>query len=294
MEPPFSPTLDRILAAEPPDLLFHYTSPTGLIGIVKEKQVWATNITYLNDAKEIGHAVDYAMHFLKNLQAPHWTLEVRELLQQMHDNAGAAARRIYLFSLTEERDLLSQWRAYCPPKGGYAIGLPSLQLKVMAKKQGFFLCRCVYDHAEQFAIIHEIVTEYIARYHKRRESGEEIKSARETTGWEFGQHLALYGPVLKHPSFCEEREWRLISGMIPETHPQFDCRAGAAGLIPFFKFNLADEEHSNVVNVNGVQAIVITGPCNDYGAANMSVQFLCKRYLDGVAFGQSCAPYRTW
>src|SRR5215510_2035523 len=103
MEPPFSPTLDRILAAEPPDLLFHYTSPTGLIGIVKEKQVWATNITYLNDAKEIGHAVDYAMHFLKNLQAPHWTLEVRELLQQMHDNAGAAARRIYLFSLTEER-----------------------------------------------------------------------------------------------------------------------------------------------------------------------------------------------
>ncbi len=295
----FSPTLDRILAAEPPALLFHYTSPAGLIGIVKEKQVWATNITYLNDTKEIDHAVDYAKHQLRNFlkEIPQWTEEEKNLLKALHDNAGNAAKRIYLFSLTEEGDLLSQWRAYCPPRGGYAIGVPSQQLRVMAKKQGFFLCPCVYDHYTQCAIIREIVDGFMTRYRMQRDAGADMDTARQQTAWEFGQHLALYGPVLKHSAFREEKEWRLISGMISEKHPQIDYRAGAAGIIPFFKFNLMDEKHPNLNNVDGGHTTVITGPCSDYFAAQMAVQFLCTTYLgEGtVGFGRSSAPYhRTW
>jgi len=297
MQHTFSPTLERVLAAEPPTLLFHYTSPAGLIGITKEKQVWATNIRYMNDAKEVGHAVDYAKHLLQNFlrEIPQLTEEEKELFKEMHGYAGAAARRIYLFSLTEERDLLSQWRAYCPPGGGYAIGFPSQQLRVMAEKQGFFLCPCVYDHYTQCAIIREIVEGYITHYRAQREAGVDISEARQRTAWEFGQHIVRYGPVLKHPSFREEKEWRLISGIISETHLQIDYRAGAAGISPFFRFNLVDDEHPNL-KVDGVHTVVITGPCNDYEAAQMAVQFLCTTYLgEGVVgFGRSSAPYRTW
>jgi len=40
--------------AEPDGLLYHYTTPEGLLGILgdKDKKIWATHYRYLNDASE--------------------------------------------------------------------------------------------------------------------------------------------------------------------------------------------------------------------------------------------------
>jgi len=35
-----------------PEAIYHYTSPEALTGIVRDKQLWATNIRYLNDSQE--------------------------------------------------------------------------------------------------------------------------------------------------------------------------------------------------------------------------------------------------
>ena len=80
------PTVDRILSTAPPPRLFHYTSPEGLIGIAKSKTLWATYVRFLNDAKELHHAVDVAQNLIKNLlEAPvhrnHYSEPERKLLQ---------------------------------------------------------------------------------------------------------------------------------------------------------------------------------------------------------------------
>jgi len=55
-----TPSVDKVLATAPPDMLYHYTSSTGLIRIAESKKLWATNILYLNDSRELDHAMDYA------------------------------------------------------------------------------------------------------------------------------------------------------------------------------------------------------------------------------------------
>src|SRR5437868_11310878 len=40
------------------DVLWHYTSPNGMLGIIASKSLWATNILYLNDVEEFYHVAD--------------------------------------------------------------------------------------------------------------------------------------------------------------------------------------------------------------------------------------------
>ena len=42
----------------PASFLYHYTSQRGLLGILENKKIWATNIHYLNDSAELYHAID--------------------------------------------------------------------------------------------------------------------------------------------------------------------------------------------------------------------------------------------
>ena len=41
------------------DLVYHYTDQSGLVGIIQRREIWATNVGYLNDISEVAHGVDY-------------------------------------------------------------------------------------------------------------------------------------------------------------------------------------------------------------------------------------------
>jgi hypothetical protein len=47
--PSGSPTLDAHLAEPPPTHLYHYTSADGLMGTMKSRTLFATNILFMND-----------------------------------------------------------------------------------------------------------------------------------------------------------------------------------------------------------------------------------------------------
>ncbi len=289
-----SETLNDVLSTKPPERLFHYSSPSGLVGMIKSRQVWATNISFLNDAKEIEHAVDYAKNAIENFEKKNnWTEDEIELLKEMHRNAGSAAKRIYIFSLTEERDLLSQWRAYCPSSGGYSIGISSTQLQIMASKQKFFLCKCIYEHNLQYRIVSEIIVQFIERYHSLKNPDSNQQEIIKKISWEFAQTLARFGPILKHPAFKEEKEWRLISEVIDEKHPQIDFRPSQSTIIPYFKFNLDDKD--NQLENSDEKVLVVVGPTRDNKAAQMAVQFLLTKYIKGGgAHSNSYTPYRLF
>ena len=40
-----------------PDILYHYTSQKGLLGILKDNKLWMTNILYLNDSSAYRHTI---------------------------------------------------------------------------------------------------------------------------------------------------------------------------------------------------------------------------------------------
>ena len=46
-------------------IVYHYTSQTGLLAIIKTKKIWATDIYYLNDSAEMKHAWKIAKEVLR-------------------------------------------------------------------------------------------------------------------------------------------------------------------------------------------------------------------------------------
>ncbi len=50
--------LNEVFARLPVGPLYHYTNQRGFLGIVRDKQVWATHTQYLNDRREFSHAVE--------------------------------------------------------------------------------------------------------------------------------------------------------------------------------------------------------------------------------------------
>ena len=283
----FSPTLDGIFSRNPPQLLFHYTSPAGLIGIICDKCVRATNVSHVNDPKEIQFAVDTAKFILYELiHENSQTAEERELIQTLYAQAGTTSLGYYVFSLTEERDLLSQWRAYCQPGGGYAIGFPSAHLAAMASVQKFHLWPCIYGSPVSI-IISEMISAFRKSYHERRESGMDQHEARKKIALKFAQHLAYYGSVMKQDAFNEEREWRLI-GKIDEGHSQLCFRPGKNGIVPYFNFFLVNDENPNLVDVNGQKTTVVSGP----GVDQFALQLFLTKHLPGASRSSSRAQYR--
>ncbi len=296
-----SPTLNRIFATTPPDLLYHYTPLAGLVGIAKSKQLWATGIRYLNDSKELEYAVEMSRGNLINhlRRQDLYSSEEVTLFEKMQEHTYATDRQSYVFSLTEEMDLLSQWRAYCPPSGGYSVGFPSTQLKVMADKQGFYLTPCVYDYERQSRIVNDIVTYHLACFRSllKANTGEDIENMYRRVVRNFAQDVATYGPVLKHRSFYEEREWRLVSSTLDIGHPKILHRAGRHSTVPYVEFDLVDDVNPTLVDLgNGKGSLTVcVGPTADTQSARSAVEpLVLEQFGQGVFFSGSDSPYRAW
>jgi hypothetical protein len=115
-------------------------------------------------------------------------------------------------------------------------------------------------------------------------------------GGNLGAYLNRYAPILKHKSFEEEREWRIITKPLMCSGERFDYRAGASMLIPYFRLPLSQQESL------GIREIVI-GPTPHPAQSSRSVDgLLMKNGIatwgllspDAVTIRCSEVPYRSW
>ena len=133
----FSPTAHKTL--------YHYTGIGGLLGIVETRKIWASHAYYLNDSKEILYACDVLRKVLSQYISDHQNDE-REFLEQFTkwlETFRINPYHIFIFSLSEERSLLSQWRSYTPHGKGVSIEFtPAIIEKIRQKND--ILCRNYY------------------------------------------------------------------------------------------------------------------------------------------------------
>jgi hypothetical protein len=225
----------------PPDdpMLFHYTTAEALLGIVETATLRASSTRFLNDEEEFVGAVEGLKRYLTALEKqPNATDEWRSLYAQIHRELYLRPEQAtFVFSFSESRDLLSQWRAYCPPDGGYAIGFGMKTLSELAGEQGFVLSKCIYDREEQGRRTAALVVAAIASISQHPDPA----SWRQEVIAPFLHRFYSIAPLLKHPAFVEEREWRLVLSPSmdgPSDKVKFQARAGL--LIPYYGFSLGD------------------------------------------------------
>ena len=289
--------INEILRRPLPETLYHYTTQDGLLGIVKNRQLWATQIQYLNDSQELALALRLARDQLTERgEICNDAEEQCELEEMLTDLAGIENVNICIFSFSEERDLLSQWRGYCGGGAGYSIGFEASTL-IRPEWMNFRVMPCVYDNQEQNAIVREII-EYKLDLIRHEEDSSAWNSVKDRYHpWlhpadSLGIALLLFAPTIKHKEFSEEREWRLISRPLP--YSKLDFRPGASMLIPYYKYRLDATKSLPQSSPAKIKEIVV-GPCPHMQLALRAADSFLKAQGDeDFEINPSAIPYRSW
>jgi hypothetical protein len=170
--------------------IYHYTTISGLIGIITSRELWASDCRFLNDGTELSYA--------RNI----FFAEVKKLKLAPVDGGGymipgGSLKHFLVFvaCFCEDGDLLSQWRGYGTDQG-YALGFDTTQLQAL--------------NLGEVGPVHYGITnpsEYFAQ---------ELDSATQPTAhpgvaeWHASQWILPRLARVKHPGFAEEHEWRLL------------------------------------------------------------------------------------
>lgn len=108
---------------EVPRTLYHYTSLEALLSIVQFKRFRASNIRFLNDTSEERRLKEDVVSILRRRSS---SAADEAILKTVIDAIDPGPKQsLFVASLTEKGDLLSQWRAYCPSGRGISIGFSS-------------------------------------------------------------------------------------------------------------------------------------------------------------------------
>lgn len=304
--------LNDAFSCKPKSPLYHYTTQTGLLGIIRDRQIWATHTQYLNDRREFLHAVDLVRGEIQRLLDEGNTGQETasaariEALKRMREMLLKSPEHINVCvcSFSEDSDSLSQWRAY-GGSSGFAIGFSPEVLGAAVERQKFFLAQCIYDPQTQQdivrALVEEVLEEHLARTPVTEDK--ELDEVFWKTGGNLLPYLYQYAPMLKDQSFAEEREWRIISG--PIFAQNLDYREGRSLIIPYYRLPLWEEGQETEIFE------IIVGPTRDVersiksvGRMIMGRKVIKGRNLKGLdlikdrwgytTIKASRVPYRDW
>lgn len=256
------------------------------MNIIARKNIWATNIHYLNDATEFAYAINLTLGELakKQKELPVAHTEFSDRLQ--HILYSNDKLNLYVSSFSENGDLLSQWRGYCSDSNGFSIGLNYGKILRLGREQGFILSKCVYDEGEQKRIIGNVLDEayrkLITEMNKRL-----IPEPIDRVISSFIHNFVDVAPFLKDPSFSEETEWRLIS-LRNILSSELRFRVGKSMIIPYTEVNLTNDHEELPI------AEIIVGPASHMDLSIISLQ----HFLDSknIKSNVKCSkvPYRAW
>lgn len=286
------------------DILYHYCSTTSFLAIAQSHSLWLSSLSLSNDTME-GKLVASAIARLAERDSLDQSSISRlqgaiEVFEQIIDGLG--------FCLSEDGDLLSQWRGYAADATGVAIGFSTEYLKWLSDKHrdknetGFTLQKIAYEpsaHESSVEPTYRQVKQFIdagafkmmgirTLLDSRNEQEIEQENAviRKAHSQLSLTLLSLFSELfrLKAYAFREEREWRLLSYLVKSGIDHCSHRAVNDRIIPYRMFELTDLERSPIVEV-------ILGP-KHVTPPKVVEDFLKQNHYGVVRVRRSEASYR--
>jgi hypothetical protein len=267
-------------------LLWHYSTQAGTLGIVEQGALWATQIQFHNDGKELQLGFDIAARLLTDEFAHSLPLPA-EVIAYMADyyRSTPATAFIFIGCFSENRDQLAQWRAG-RPVNSYAIGFDRSALEEQAASLGWRLKQCEYNPTTQ----RQLMRDKLVRYFDAYLSGEfdaldpdpMSRAMRFSVPW-----VLETAAILKHDAFQEEREWRVVS---PITAEGLMFRPGQHSVIPFVLFPLPAVDGRLWIPVT------IVGPTSGFTelAKRALTELFHTRQVAWSHILESQLPFREW
>ncbi|MBL7152260.1 MAG: DUF2971 domain-containing protein [Phycisphaerae bacterium] len=254
---------ERYIKEELPAYLYHYAPIEGFKGIIDSKEIWATVAAYIaSDPTELTIAKDIALEILEEEKGRFdGRDELNVFCKNKIENSDHSNESKCICSFTEEKDLLSQWRAYCP-KGGVSLCFDTkafvqeIDLSSPPTINEQYLYKCIYEREQQKKTMRDLF-EFL------------LKQPSPSTPRERGKLESFLSKMIqtfsysfKHASFKEEKEWRLC--YFP-TDESIRHRTKGSMQIPYISFSIEPAIHS-----------VMIGPSRDKGNLGKSVMSYLK------------------
>jgi hypothetical protein len=285
-------------------VLYHYTGPPGIYGIIASDCLWATAAQFSNDLSEFEYAISVSDAIIADTWKIDQTSNAREafLANLVRKVLKAPFSRPYLACFCEDGNLLSQWRAYGRGAGfsiAFAPLLDGETLKLRSEHSLRVLLRKVdYESDSQRARLKALLTNLIQLVNQLPnptttsertllDSGITLITILEITDW---------ACTVKDGAFHEEREWRLIvfpnltSGGGDTNAESLDgvkVRATADLLIPYMELKATG--NSGKLPIVGINC----GPSRLQGQSAKAIRILLQKHGYSAPITSSSIPLRV-
>ena len=189
-----------------PNEVTHFTSVTGLDGIISRREIWCTDLRQVSDSRECDYGLDVIRHVIRKKSVPS---EFIGYVLRMHDLFGAKVRWTYYISCfcSARKDEPRMWEDYAGGGRGCAIVFDSARL--LAGSDGgksYAFTPVIYSEQIQIERATAIVDHAIGLQRRH-----ELPSRAKTRYWfwEVAYSLMVCGLLFKAPSLQHEQEVRL-------------------------------------------------------------------------------------
>lgn len=318
-------SLSDVLNRPIPEKLWHYTSVQGFQGIVTSKEIFATDVRFLNDRTEFIHAREIASQVVAETNEYGANFfPARDYSKKAVDLAfspgplSADHLQVFVASFSEAEDQLSQWRGYSQGSSGVSIAFDLTTLRPPAHVGTLAtFAPCIYKPEEKKTILRDALAHFVGESQRYWNAGFDAAKPNWLAGdpvagqaiinkimgsAEFKTDLAAalvktradllrVAALSKDESFHEEREWRLVLPVSTDkttlkNPPRF--RAANTTLMPYIAHPFSPDPAVALPLTD-----VILGPGSHPNALQAALAFLKSR---GIPVGprESKVPYRPW
>ncbi len=200
--------------------LYHYTSPEALKNIIEKKQLWFSDVHYLNDKSEIEYTRKLILDILANR---------KDLDPDFHANIDSCIRfncnskkvlyyprpgsqKYYIASFSTAPDELSLWNYYTKndKKGGYNIGFNAEKFMNLIATERYngkkiIFGKIMYIKRRQTQLINFILDKFNEKYTNTKDDDKKEILTLRCAG--FMNTMSLF---FKDSSFSAEKEYRFV------------------------------------------------------------------------------------
>ena len=276
-------------------IIYHYTSPEGLLGITKGNCLWATDINYLNDSSELRYIYILVNHIVQmnlNKWNPDFCSKILNLCDPWIERYDLSNRLLfsyktdsYVISFSLDQDNLNMWKCYTKTRNsmGYNIGFQKKEL--VATVVGLIHLvsgKVMYDKVQQEKILTDLLSKYESLYIQY------ISESKRNRIFPMIENLLNdLGIFFKHHAFYDENEFRIVlrDHILPRNPGlyQIDYRIKDGVFIPYTKLEF---------NTGAIKSIGIS-PSEKQRMAKFSVERMLgpKYHLNYGGFFCSKTPY---
>lgn len=276
-------------------VIWHYTTGTGLIGILQSQSIWASSLRHLNDSSELvygreafaaaigdvivqrggahtWHEFEHDDGRTESYPEPTEWYPLDLVRQQLlgsvpWESEFARVEDMYAASFSTRGDLLSQWRGYAG-RGGFAIGFSQRVLKraLAGRADGVRVRYGPAARRELVGVLNDLIDEW-----GRPPSDDELL------------RLMPRAAGFKDPAFSEEREVRFV--VRDSASQSVQLRDVAGILVPYVPLEFPR---------NALRHIRM-GPGRDRRLHKLSLEAALKSYGydHSVDITASDVPYRS-